>query len=65
MLHAILVDGMIERIEGDAEFADAAIDQRRAEGHSSAYLFAAYSDKDFERKRKVRPLRSRESASRR
>jgi len=63
VLHAILVDGMIERIEGSPEFADAEIERRRASGHSSAYLYAAQSDKEFERKRKVRPLQPRESAS--
>lgn len=63
MFHAILVDGMIERIEGSPEFADAEIGRRRDSGHSSAYLFAARSDKEFERKRKVRPLLPRESAS--
>ncbi|MBZ5724024.1 MAG: hypothetical protein LAP87_03430 [Acidobacteriia bacterium] len=54
---------MIERIEGSPEFADAEIGRRRDSGHSSAYLFAARSDKEFERKRKVRPLLPRESAS--
>ena len=63
MLHAILVDGMIERIEGSPEFADAEIERRREEGHSSAYLFAARNDKEFERSRKVRPLQPRNSAS--
>jgi hypothetical protein len=54
---------MIEKIEGGPEVADAAIERRRESGHSSAYLFAARSDKEFERKRKVRPLQPRESAS--
>jgi len=63
MLHAILVDSMIERIEGSPEFADAEIKRRREAGHSSAYLFAALTDKEFERKRKRRPLVPRESAS--
>ena len=62
MLHAILVDGMIERIEGSPESADAEIRQRRKCGHSSAYLFAARSDDEFERKRSVRPLLPRQSA---
>ena len=56
MLHAILVDGMIERIEGSPAFADAEIERRREAGHSSAYLFAAHSENEFERKRRVRPL---------
>jgi hypothetical protein len=63
MFHAILVDGMIERIEGSPEFADVEIQRRRNSGHSAAYLFAARTDKEFERKRKVRPLQPRESAS--
>jgi hypothetical protein len=63
VIHAILVDGMIERIEGSPEFADAEIGRRRDAGHSSAYLFAARTDKEFERKRKVRPLLSHDSAS--
>lgn len=63
MLHAILVDSMIERIEGPPEFADAEITRRREEGHSSAYLFAARTDEEFERKRMVRPLLPRRSAS--
>jgi RNA recognition motif-containing protein len=63
MLHAILVDGMIERLEGSPQFADSEIERRRVDGHSSAYLFAARNDKEFERKRKVRPLVPRSSAS--
>jgi hypothetical protein len=63
MLHAILVDGMIERVEGSPEVADAAIAQRREDGHSSAYLFAAGSDREFERRRKIRPLHPRNSAT--
>jgi hypothetical protein len=53
---------MIERIEGSPEFADAEIKGRRAAGHTSAYLFAALTEKEFERKRKKRPLLPRESA---
>ena len=56
MLHAVLVDGMIEKIEGSPQFADAEVARRRDDGHSSAYLLAARSDNEFERKRKVRPL---------
>jgi hypothetical protein len=63
VFHAILVDSMIERIEGSSEFADAQIEKRRADGHNSAYLFAARSDDEYERKRKVRPLVPRRSAS--
>ncbi len=62
MLHAILVDGMIEKIEGSPEFANAEIEKRREDGHSSSYLFAASSEKAFERKRNVRPLVPRQSA---
>ena len=63
MLHAILVDSMIERIEGTAAYADAEIERRRDAGHSSAYLFAANNEEEFERKRKVRPMLPRERAS--
>jgi len=63
MLHAILVDGMIERIDGSPEFAEAEIERRRSAGHSSEYLFAARSDEEYERKRMVRPLLPGESAS--
>ena len=62
MLHAILVDSMIEKIEGSPEFADAEIERRRKDGHSAAYLFAAHNDNEFERKRMVRPLQPRERA---
>lgn len=63
MFHAILVDGMIEKIEGTPDFADAEIARRREAGYSSAYLFAARNEKEFERKRKVRPLEPHESSS--
>ena len=63
MLHAILVDGMIERIEGSSEFADSEIGRRREQGYTAAYLFAATSEGEFERKRKVRPLLPHESAT--
>jgi len=62
VLHAILVDGMVERIEGSPEFADAEIG-RREQGYTSVYLFAATSEGEFERKRKVRPLLPHESAT--
>jgi hypothetical protein len=54
---------MIERIEGSSQFADAEIERRREAGHSSAYLFSARSEHEFEKKRKVRPLLSHPSAS--
>ena len=63
MLHAILVDSMIERIEGSPEFADAEIERRREAEHSSAYLFVARTEREFERKRNVRPLVPRKGAS--
>jgi hypothetical protein len=62
MFHAILVDGMIEKLEGSPEFANAEMERRRESGHSCAYLFAASGDKEFERKRRVRPLSPRDSA---
>lgn len=63
MLHAILVDGMIERIDGSSEFADAEISRRREQGYTAAYLFAATSEGEFERKRRVRPLLTHENAT--
>ena len=63
MLHAILVDGMIERIEGCSHRAESEIKRYRAEGHNSEYLFAARSDREFEQKREVRSLLSRMNAS--
>jgi hypothetical protein len=53
LLHAILIDGMIERIEGRPDLADAAVENQRKAGHVSEYLFAARSEQEFERKRKV------------
>ena len=55
LLHAILVDGMIEKIEGRPELAEAAVCRQRKAGHLSEYLFAAKSEQEFERKRKVSP----------
>jgi hypothetical protein len=52
-LHAILVDGMIERIDGRPQLADAAVKNQRKAGHVSEYLFAARSEQDFERKSEV------------
>ena len=51
MLHAILVDSMIERIEGSPEFAEAVVKEQRKAGHASEYLFAARSEQAFEHKR--------------
>ena len=63
LLHAILVDGMIERIEGNPELADAAVWKQRKAGHRSEYLFAARSEQEFERKRTLSPLLQRQCAS--
>ena len=52
MLHAILVDGVIERIEGRPEFAEAEIEKRRKAGHASEYLFAARTEEEFEQEAK-------------
>lgn len=51
MLHAILVDGVIERIEGRPEFAEAEIEKRRKAGHGSEYLFAARNEEESEEKK--------------
>jgi len=53
LLHAILVDGMIERIEGDPGIADKEVNKWRKAGHVSDYLFAARSDEEFERKKQT------------
>jgi hypothetical protein len=50
MLHGILVDGMIERIEGSPDFANAEVVRLRAEGHTAEYLFGARSEEDFRQK---------------
>jgi hypothetical protein len=53
MLHGILVDGMIERIDGRPQYADAEIRKRREAGYSSAYLFAARNEQEFQRKKQA------------
>jgi hypothetical protein len=63
-LHGILVDGMIERIEGSPQDADAEIKKRREAGHTSAYLFAAQSEQEFERKKQGEIVDCRPSCSR-
>jgi hypothetical protein len=50
-LHAILVDGVIQRIQGSPILADSEIERHRKSGRSSAYLFAARSEEEFERKK--------------
>jgi len=51
MFHAISVDGVIERIEGTPDFADAEVQKRRKARHVSEYLFAARSEEEFEQKK--------------
>ena len=63
MIHGILVDGLIERIEGKAEFAETAVEKQRESGHVSEYLFAARTEQEFERKRTLSPLLQRQCAS--
>jgi hypothetical protein len=63
VLHAILVDGIIERIEGTPELAEAAVWKQRKAGHRSEYLFAARTELEFERKRALSPLLQRQCAS--
>ena len=57
MLHGILVDGMIERIEGDPEFANAEVVRLREEGHAAEYLFGARTDDDFRQKERTEKQR--------
>ena len=44
MLHAILADGLIERIDGSREAAEAEVIRLRADGHVVEYLFGARSE---------------------
>lgn len=50
MLHGILVNGTIERIEGNPEFAESEVLCLRAEGYAAEYLFGARSEDDFRQK---------------
>ena len=50
MLHGISVNGVIERIEGNPEFADAEVVRLRGEGHAAEYLFGARTEGDFRQK---------------
>jgi hypothetical protein len=50
MLHGILVDGIIERVEGNPEFAEGEVMRQRAQGHVAEYLFGARSEEDFRQK---------------
>ena len=50
VLHGILVDGVIERIEGNPAFANTEVVRLRAEGHAAEYLFGARSNDDFHQK---------------
>ncbi len=57
MLHGILVDGMIDRIEGNPEFAEGEVVRLRAEGHAAEYLFGARTDDDFRQKNRIEKQR--------
>lgn len=50
MLHGILVDGIVRKIEGNPESANAAVVRLRAEGHAAEYLFGARTENDFRQK---------------
>ena len=60
MLHGILMDGIIERLEGTNDLADATVKQRRKARHTAEYLFAALSEEEFEEKkrRQIQAVRS-------
>ncbi len=60
MIHAILVDGKIERIDGSILDADNAVNDRKALGHSAIYLFEARDDQEYERKRQADEDRHRQ-----
>jgi len=65
VLHGILIDGVIERIEGSPEFAEAEVLRSRNAGHTSGYLFGARNNEEFERKKLASPLFPHERASHR
>jgi hypothetical protein len=44
MIHGILVDGLIERVDGSPQEADQAVESRREAGHAAAYLFGAITE---------------------
>ena len=52
-LHGVLVDGMIERIDGRSQDVEPEIKKRRKASHVSAYLFAARNEQEFERKKQA------------
>ena len=47
MLHGISVDGIIERIEGNPEFAETEVVRLRAQGQAVEYVFGARTEDDF------------------
>ena len=53
MIHGILVDGLIERVDGSPQEADEAVESRREAGHAAAYLFGAITEEEFERKKQA------------
>lgn len=67
MLHGILVDGLVERIEGNPEYAEGEVVRLRAMGHAAEYLFGARSSDDFHQKdrtEKQRRLNRRDDTER-
>jgi hypothetical protein len=62
MIHGILVDGLIERVDGSPQEADQAVESRREAGHAAAYLFGAVTEEEFERKKQAEIERSKSSA---
>jgi hypothetical protein len=57
MLHGIQVDDMIQRTEGNSDFANAEVVRLRAEGHAAEYLFGARTDDDFHQKERTEKQR--------
>ncbi len=51
MFHGILVDGVVERVMGRPDRADAEVRKLRKSGHLSEYLFAAISEAEFDQKK--------------
>lgn len=51
MFHGIVVDGLIERIYGTPDLAEAKVLKLRKAGHTSEYLFATRTEEEFELKK--------------
>lgn len=57
MLHGILVDGMVEKIQGNPEFANAEVVRLRAAGRTAEYVFGARTEDEFHQKNQAEKRR--------